>query len=119
MHARPAVDTHVLRTRFVGSEELLRRIAEMFLAEVPVQVETLRTAVAAGDVETIAAVNHSLVNTAGTIEATTLTQHARAMEVQARKGELLRPADQLAAIEHELVRIETSLRELLRRLASA
>lgn len=115
-HSRPAVDTKVLRTRFQGSEELLRRVTELYLEEVPAQVQALRAAVAAGDVETIAAVNHSLVNTAGTIEAITLTEYARAMEVQARKGELHRPADQLAAIEHELARIETSLRGLLRGL---
>lgn len=116
MNSRPAVDTKVLRMRFQGSEELLRRVAELFLAEVPVQVQALRTAVASGDVETIASVNHSLVNTAGTIEAVALTERARAMEVQARKGELHRPADQLAAIELELAQIETSLRGLLRGL---
>jgi HPt (histidine-containing phosphotransfer) domain-containing protein len=116
MHSRPAVDTHALRMRFQGSEELLQRVAELFLAEMPVHVDNLRAAVAAGDVATIAAVNHSLVNTAGTIEAGTLTQYARAMEIQARKGELHQPAEQLAMIEYELVQIESSLRGLLRQL---
>jgi two-component system, sensor histidine kinase len=90
-------------------EELRARIAEAFREHGAQDLETMRTALARGDGEAVAAAGHSLGGSAGVLGATTLATCCAELETLARQGDLAACAPRLQRVEREYRAFEERL----------
>lgn len=86
------VDLAKLRARFDDDEELLGEIFRIFLSEVPERRANILAALAAGDLERLSRLAHSLKGVAGTMFAEELRLMAYDLELAARNGDGARSA---------------------------
>jgi HPt (histidine-containing phosphotransfer) domain-containing protein len=80
---RPADISAGLLAAAGGDAGLARELAEVFLAEVPVQLSALAAAAGAGDPERVRRAAHTLKGSAGALGLTELARQAQAIELQA------------------------------------
>jgi histidine phosphotransfer protein HptB len=81
------VDLAKLRERFDDDAELLGEIFRIFLSEVPERRTKILAALAAGDLDRLARLAHSLKGVAGTMFAEELRLMAYDLELAARNGD--------------------------------
>lgn len=78
---RIELDASVLsQIRGIGGEELLRRLARLFLEHTPVRLEEIRRAMAAGDWQRVTRAVHSLRSSSATLGFTGLADQAAEVE---------------------------------------
>ncbi|MFW6363892.1 MAG: Hpt domain-containing protein [Spirochaeta sp.] len=70
--------------KFAGHEEVVRRMAGMFLSDAPQRLEQISTASELRDWEGVMSAAHSLVNIAGTMQAFEAAEQARKLEAAVR-----------------------------------
>jgi HPt (histidine-containing phosphotransfer) domain-containing protein len=80
----------------------LSRLFEVFLAEEPRRIAKLDAAVAAGDLETVNFLAHSLKGAAATMGMERLCDAARELEQAAKDSGTADLADRLALVEREV-----------------
>lgn len=105
------LDLEKLRARFDDDEALLEEIFRVFLAEAPERRDGLQTAVAAGDMDRLVRLSHSLKGVAGTIVAEELRQAAYAVEMAARAGETAKIGPLVATLLDLLARTVKELQQ--------
>lgn len=71
-----------------GDEEMLEQIYDMFVGYVPNQVNELKEAMKARDLETLNRISHSLKSNAGTIGCERLMSAAYQMEMAVKDNEI-------------------------------
>jgi len=81
------VDLVKLRARFDDDEELLEEIFRVFIGEVPERRTNILAAMAAGDLDRLGRLAHSLKGVAGTMYAEGLRQAAYDVEKAAKDGD--------------------------------
>jgi len=96
------LDEAVALSRVGGDADLLREVAELFLADYPHTLQEIRNAVAAGDASTLEHSAHSLKGSVSTFGAPLAFQAALALEQQGR-------ARSLAESQAGLQQLETAL----------
>lgn len=100
------LDTETLsQIRAIGGEELLGKLARLYLENTPMRLEELRRGMAAGDWERTARAIHSVRSSSVTLGAIELAETAATMEKMAEAG--------------ERERLESSLPELLEQTQAA
>jgi signal transduction histidine kinase/CheY-like chemotaxis protein len=88
--------------RVAGDEAILSEVIEIFLAEVPGQIDKVRQAVAAGDCKALGDVAHTLKGSAGCLGGLAAATAARELEESAKRGDLSRAATALREFEGEI-----------------
>lgn len=86
--SRPVFDYAALSDRLMGNEEIMRSVAEVFLADLPEKVELLKAAAAVDDVQRIAELAHMIKGSAASIGGMALSAHAFILEQAGKAGDL-------------------------------
>ena len=101
------------RLHKLGGTELVQRMVEIFLENVPKRMADARDGFEAGDLEAVERGVHSMKSSAGNVGATTLMQLAETAEDLAEKRTSDGLGDRLAELESELSRVTTQLKAVL------
>jgi HPt (histidine-containing phosphotransfer) domain-containing protein len=109
---RSAVDTAVLgelRESVGDDPEFLAELVDEFLADAPAQLETLRTAAAAGDADEARRAAHTLKGTGRTFGAARLASLCQEAETDAGSGNLGAVLTRVDGIDAEWARVHAEL----------
>jgi HPt (histidine-containing phosphotransfer) domain-containing protein len=85
-----------------GDRGFVEELVDTFVEDARAQIEALRAAEAAGDVAAVVRPAHSLKSNAQNVGATVLGDLCRALEADARSGDVSDMAARIDAIETEL-----------------
>jgi CheY-like chemotaxis protein/HPt (histidine-containing phosphotransfer) domain-containing protein len=88
-------------------------LAQLFLADSPQRIASLRSAVMAGDAAAVAKLAHTLCGSTAAIGASALAAMCRELEVRAKNNTLDEAAARIEAIAGEYARIEGRLHAML------
>ena len=84
----PLFDKTAMMTRCLNDKQLALAVTDVFLADMPSQLATLRNHLANGDIAGVARRAHTIKGTASNISADVFRNTASAMEQEARSGDL-------------------------------
>ncbi len=101
-----------------GMPDLLSELVELFMAEAPPLISTLRTAIATGDAAALRVAAHTLKGCSGNLGAVVLAAECKKLEELSRSGALDGAQLDLAAVEREYARAVTALQQELATLTS-
>jgi HPt (histidine-containing phosphotransfer) domain-containing protein len=102
-----------------GSDpEFLSELIDSYLADAPVQIEELRTAIAAGDAEAAVRPAHTLKSASASLAALGLAEHCRRLERSATAGSLDGAAEMVDSISAEFERVAEALERAKSRVAT-
>jgi signal transduction histidine kinase/DNA-binding response OmpR family regulator/HPt (histidine-containing phosphotransfer) domain-containing protein len=93
-------------------DAIVARVVAAYLASVPEQLEELRGCLESGDAEGLRFVAHALKSSSGNVGARGLQEEARALEQEARGGDLGRAKQRVERIEEEWRRARPFLQGL-------
>lgn len=109
----PALDAEVLRglreLQMDGESDLVAELADIYLADAPTQIATMREAIALGNTATLRLAAHSLKGSSASLGATHLVALCNEIEELAQAGTVDGTAEKLADVEQELVRVRAAL----------
>ncbi|MDO8586856.1 MAG: response regulator [Armatimonadota bacterium] len=108
----PPMDVGATLARLEDDAELLREMAELFLADYPGLLDQIRDAVAKGDAVALERSAHALKGSVGNFEANRAFEAAFTLQQMGRDKELSTAADALADLESELDRLKPVLDSL-------
>jgi HPt (histidine-containing phosphotransfer) domain-containing protein len=92
-----------------GAPDLLERVIALYLHDVPILVQSMREAIAAGDSVVLQRAAHTLKSTSATLGALQLAQLCNEMEVRARDTDVGDAGQWIDLIERECERVCASL----------
>ncbi|HME08242.1 MAG TPA: Hpt domain-containing protein, partial [Bryobacteraceae bacterium] len=98
-----------------GDVDLLRELAQLFLAEYPVLMTSLRKAVSQGDATGVQTSAHSIKGSLGHFGARRLAERALDIEMGGRSGDLSGFKEKLAQFEASMAPFVEELLEFSRR----
>jgi HPt (histidine-containing phosphotransfer) domain-containing protein len=115
--ARPGIrevvfDVEDALTRTRGKRDLLRKVADLFLADAPALLARIRAATAAGDRPTLERDAHRLKGAAANLSAGRVAGAAGRLEEIARRGDLAAAEAACAELGAEVDRLEEALAAL-------
>ena len=103
----------------IGSDaEFLSELIDAYLADAPVQIEAMQTAIAAADAEAAVRPAHTLKSASGSLAALGLAEHCRRLEGAATAGSLDGAAETVVTIRAEFERVTDALEQAKARVAS-
>jgi len=105
------LDLEALRKQVGGDELFVRNLIELFLADVPGRIQTLRRAVAEGDEQRIQFEAHNLKGASGNIGADQLQGSFARLEQMAGEGRVAGVDSLLAEAEEEFARVQRYFEE--------
>ncbi len=105
----PAADLEAARERMGGSEELLRKLAGLFLSETDGVVDRLQATVEQGQARELEVTAHRLKGQAATFEARAVAKVAGELERLGRQNQLEPAPPLLAQLRHEIERLREQL----------
>jgi HPt (histidine-containing phosphotransfer) domain-containing protein len=97
-----------------GEPDVLTEVLRLFLREVPLRMDRLRNAWAAGNIEGVYRAAHSLKGSAGNIGAQRLLVVCRQLDEMGRAGDLTESAPLVAALELEYDRVAAEIDRIIR-----
>jgi len=109
----PVVVSGLRQLTPAGEPDVLAEVLNLFLVEVPLRMDRLRNAWAAGNIEEVHRFAHSLRGSAGNIGARRLHEVCRQLEAQGRLGDLDGSAALVDALGVEFGKVEVEIRRLL------
>ena len=109
----PVVVSGLRQLTPAGEPDVLAEVLNLFLVEVPLRMDRLRNAWAAGNIEEVHRFAHSLRGSAGNIGARRLHEVCRQLEAQGQLGDLDASAALVAALGVEFGKVEVEIRRLL------
>lgn len=98
--------------RVGGDEELLREVAQIYLAEYPPLLEKIRCAVGSGDGEALQRAAHTLKGSLTTLGAEPAATLALALETKGRRNSLESVTEDFIHLEQELKRVHQEMSTL-------
>ena len=107
-----ALDTGTLdelRDSMGGDDEFFAELVDEFLADGPVQLESLRTALSSGDADSARRAAHTLKGTGRTFGAETLASLCQEVETAAAAGDMDAGLARIDGIDHEWARVQSEL----------
>ena len=107
------MDRTALLARFLDDEALLSEMVTRLLARVPPEVDAMRAASAARDVEALHRLAHSLKGSLGLFGPSTAYDVVSRLESVSRNGELSAAAQELDALGTSLGHLMAELRRLV------
>jgi len=112
--AKKLFDRSRLLERLGGDEELLTEVIDLFLKDVPVQVEKLEQALQNKDAELVESIGHSIKGAFANIEALKLKETAFLIEKSGKDKDLERASLHLKELKQEFEKLKTILSKLNR-----
>jgi two-component system sensor histidine kinase/response regulator len=106
-------DVAALLRDFGGKKSLVADVAGVFLSDVPMMLEKLRGAVNTRDLAAVAAAAHAIKGSVGLFSKAAAFEAARALEHDARRGQVEDVEGRCAALEAEVERVAGSLKQLV------
>jgi two-component system, sensor histidine kinase and response regulator len=106
----PAVIDGLRQLNIPGEPDVLAEVLKMFLQEVPPRIERLRNAFAAGDIQEVHRIAHSLKGSAGNIGARSMFGVSKQLD-ESPDLESARPL--VDALGVEFGRVEAEIRQLI------
>jgi CheY-like chemotaxis protein/HPt (histidine-containing phosphotransfer) domain-containing protein len=111
--AEPAIwDREEMLTRLMDDQELLQRILEEFLADIPQQLKTLHTFLAADNIAGVARQAHTLKGAFANVSAERLRALAYQLEVAAKSGDLPQARTCMTELNVQFDRLKDEMVEL-------
>lgn len=113
--AKPAgstIDFAAVLAGIGGDRRLLRRLAQLFLADCPKRLAEIRRAIGAGDAVALERAAHALKGSAGNFGVGNAFAAARQLEDMGREGKLAAAGEACAALESEMHGLSAELRKL-------
>jgi signal transduction histidine kinase/ligand-binding sensor domain-containing protein/CheY-like chemotaxis protein/HPt (histidine-containing phosphotransfer) domain-containing protein len=101
-----------------GSDDLLVRVVNTYLADAPERAREVRGAVAAENASALGAAAHALKSASGNVGALRLAAACSALEARAREGQIGDLNAEIAAFDHEYRAARAALVSLLRPAAN-
>lgn len=98
--------------RVGGDEELLREVAEIYLAEYPPLLDKIRSAVSTRDGDALQRSAHTLKGSLAILGAEPAAALALSLESQGRQNRLDSAEDVLSHLEEELIRVHHEMHAL-------
>lgn len=92
-----------------GDPEFLVELIDTYVSDAPMQVQELRAAIAAGDVERLVRPAHTLKSASASLGALGLSERCRQLEAASKTGAADGAGDQVDAIAVELDRVLVAL----------
>ena len=111
----PAVIESLRQLTPPGEPDVLNEVLAIFLQEVPPRIERVRNFHAAGNIEEMTRVAHSLKGSAGNIDARRLYDACRQVDDLGRSGELAGLEPLIATLTAEFGKVEEEIHRLLQR----
>jgi len=105
------LDFKQMLERLGGDEKLLHEVIEIFVDQAPRHMETLRSALAQGDAESVQKTAHSMKGELGYLGISEVTQKARELEELGRRHNLEQAAQVFASFEREISAIVVAMRD--------
>lgn len=96
-----------------GEVELLQELAEMFLQDLPSQIELIQKALAVSDPVAVQRVTHQLKSSVGNLGGRSAHRYVRELEQSSREGDLADADEQFAKCQQELAQFSVALSEFL------
>lgn len=103
------VDWNALKENCAGDEGLVGEVIELFRAECPTMVESVRRAVAAKDAQEIRKAAHRIKGAFLSLGAAPAVAVAKEMEMKGTQGDLSAMEQSLAVMEVEVKRLDDEL----------
>jgi PAS domain S-box-containing protein len=113
LDARPALDRYRLLSEVEGNIDLVRRMASLYFEHAPGLLDRIRTGVQADDWPGFAHPAHTLKGSLHQLAAGPAAACAQQLEDAARSRDAARAAGLSAALEEEMTRFATELRQFL------
>jgi CheY-like chemotaxis protein len=107
-----SVDLSALLAGFGGRADLAKDVIDVFLADAPALLTRLQVAVRASSAPDLAAAAHAIKGSAGLFSQGEAYQHARALELRARGGDVAAAERAYADIERSVSSLMSELRSL-------
>jgi HPt (histidine-containing phosphotransfer) domain-containing protein len=101
-----------------GDAEFFAELIDTYVADAPVQVDSLRAALEAGDVEALVRPAHTLKSSSASLGAMGLAEQCRQLEHAARGGSLDGAAGAVEAVAAEVDRVAAALEQTKRSFAA-
>ncbi|MCH7821745.1 MAG: response regulator [Proteobacteria bacterium] len=111
--ADPVFDDAVMTDRLMGDAALMRSVAETFLDDMTDQIEILKTAAAAGDVQRATTQAHKIKGAATIIGGREFCARALEIEKACQTGELQAICQELPQLEQSFVQLAAAMKEAL------
>jgi HPt (histidine-containing phosphotransfer) domain-containing protein len=92
-----------------GDPDILAELAEIFVADSTVRIETMRQAVAKGDAATVKQMTHALKGSAGNMGATRMAELCERLQIASASKDLAAAPEMLDLLEAEFVRVRSAL----------
>lgn len=105
----PVFDRAGLLSRLMDDADLVRAVVEVFLADIPGQLDVLETAVASGDRDTAERVAHSLKGAASNVGGDLFRDVAAALEDLAHKCDLRAASARLPELRAQFGRLRAAM----------
>ena len=94
----------------LGDPEFVAEVIDIYIADAPPRIETMREAIAEGDAEKLAAAAHALKSSSGNVGATAVCEICADLEANTLEG----ATEKLAALEREYADAVTALRDVVK-----
>ncbi|MEW6366736.1 MAG: Hpt domain-containing protein [Acidobacteriota bacterium] len=94
-----------------GDQDATNRMVGIFLHELSLQIEKLRDAAAAGDVESMSRIAHAFKGSAGQLGGERLSDLARHVELAAKEGQVEVCRETIARFDAEFEALKRALAE--------
>lgn len=109
----PVIAYDALMAQFDGDRDLFAEVAEIFLEDCPRQMDAIREALDAGDVEGVELASHTLKGSTSSFAAAAASDAAQVMERIGRSGNLDGALEAYAALDEQIDRLAAELRRLI------
>ena len=106
------IDRAEVLERFEGDMDLVREVAELFIADCPHRLAAVREALADGDSAGLQRAAHSLKGSVSNFSAGAAVEAALRLEMLARAGDLTDAATACSTLEREIARLMPALLRL-------
>ena len=106
-------DYIAMSERLMGDKELISTVVEVFLMDMPRQVEQLKLLVEAGDVEQIAGLAHKIKGASANVGGMAFSKTALKIEQAGNIGDLDRIRQYMFELDHGFVELKTAMEDVL------
>ncbi|MBF0470099.1 MAG: Hpt domain-containing protein [Gammaproteobacteria bacterium] len=108
----PLFDLENLKQRVMGNEALLQQLLQLFLSDMPRQIELLKSAVAAEDIPLATAHAHKIKGGAANIGAVPMSLLAKEIEFSGKEGDLEQMQQQVPQLETLFSELKTVMEKV-------
>jgi PAS domain S-box-containing protein len=105
----PVYDRAGFLDRMMGEEEMAEKIINIFLDDIPKQIESLKQALDACDTETFQRIAHSIKGAAANVGGEALRELAAQVEKACKEGNFESISDRCALLESQFIRLKEEM----------